>query len=460
MGMSAGIPQKLFETFRASQPQLPDAVLWQMAVDAARLTQARKPAAKKKTQRRAAGDGSLFKRADGMWIGSVEIHTGDGRRRQRRVYSRNQTECRRKLDELRRALAAGYVPASDKWTVERWLTYWLDEVKRPSGIRPNTIDWYDQSIRLHLAPTLGKKKLRTLTPEDVRQALKKVDTTGNAVRAHRVLKTALKDAIAEGLVMRNVMDAVAKPEHKQRERTALTVADARKALKAAIELQDSDPAELRLASRWAAALLTGARPGELTGLTWDRVDFDNDVLDLSWQIQQVDRAHGCGEQVEGEWPCGNKKPSSCPSTRWNVPVNFVYRECRGSFLFTRPKTSSGVRIVPMVAPLREMLLVHRAETQGEDAQGLVWTDRNGGPLRDVVDAAHWYRVLKHAKLPKVEPYTTRHTCATLLLELGIDESTRMAIMGQSSAAAHAAYLHVSQDQSRAALSKLVGALEL
>ena len=69
----------------------------------------------------------------------------------------------------------------------------------------------------------------------------------------------------------------------------------------------------------------------------------------------------------------------------------------------------------------------------------------------IPDERRWKRA---AELPEITLYTSRHTAATLLQELGVSEEVRMKIMGQSSAAAHQAYVHIDQAQTRAALGKL------
>jgi integrase len=52
----------------------------------------------------------------------------------------------------------------------------------------------------------------------------------------------------------------------------------------------------------------------------------------------------------------------------------------------------------------------------------------------------------------------RHTTATLLRNAGVDQETRMKILGHSSATAHDAYVHVDQAYAREALSKLTDIL--
>jgi integrase len=407
-------------------------------------------------KRRTRGDGALFKRkSDDMWVGGVEIPSADGRRRQKRVYAKDFKTAKRKLDELRAEVAKGIIPVSSTTTVAVWLRYWVDEIKKPN-VRPNTYDWYEEAIRLHIVPHIGTtKKLKALTPQDIRDMLAKANTPANAQRAHKTLKLSLKGAVVEGLIGRNVAEAVAKPEHVKQLRGALSVDDAKLAIRTAIDLQErhSDETAPLLATRWAAAFLTGARPAELLGLEWDRVDLDTGLFDLAWQLQQVDRAHGCGEPTGDAYPCGKKRPTFCTNPQWELPASFEKRECLGSLLWTRPKTSAGTRIVPIVAPLRAMLEQHR-DVAGPNPHNLVWHRLDGHPITRHDDGGQWRIVLDAAKLPHVDVYAARHTAATLLQKLGVPEETRMEIMGQSSAAAHQMYVHVDKTQTRAALDKL------
>lgn len=397
------------------------------------------------------GDGGLFKRADGMWVGTVEIPTADGRRKQKRVYAKNRNECKRKRDEVRAEISMGIVPLSTTTTVGTWLDYWLNEIKKPN-VRPNTFDWYSEAVRLHIKPHLGHLKLRWLTAQEIRFMLSQANTPGNAERAWKVIRMSLKDAITEGLLRVNVAEAVVKPERVKQTRGALTSDAAKAVIRSAIALEESGEGPA-LATRWAAGLLTGARPAELRGLEWDRVDLDAGVMDLAWQLQATDKAHGCGEPEGKNYACGKKRASFCPQSHWDLPAGFEFRECLGSLLFTRPKTNAGTRIVPIVPPLQAMLEQHQ-QRQGPNPHNLVWHRPDGRPLTQQDDSAHWREVLAAAKLPKIDPYSCRHTAATLLQELGVTEEVRMQILGQNSHAAHQAYVHIDQTQTRAALGKL------
>ncbi|AEK07806.1 endonuclease [Mycobacterium phage Yoshi] len=57
---------------------------------------ARKPNIRKK------GEGGIFQRPNGLWVGSMEDgHTSEGKRRQKRVYGKDRETVERKLSEIR-----------------------------------------------------------------------------------------------------------------------------------------------------------------------------------------------------------------------------------------------------------------------------------------------------------------------------------------------------------------------
>jgi integrase len=137
------------------------------------------------------------------------------------------------------------------------------------------------------------------------------------------------------------------------------------AIKTAIDLQSSrDEKDPMLATRWATAFLTGARPRELLGLEWNRVDLTGGTLDITWQLQDLDQKHGCGEPEDGVYPCKRSRPGYCPQKRWDFQDGFEYRDCYKGMVWTKTKTEAGRRIVPIVAPLAALLEQHRLDTAG------------------------------------------------------------------------------------------------
>lgn len=405
-------------------------------------------------KRRAAGEGGLFQRADGMWIGSMEITTYDGLRKQKRVYGASRKVCKAKLDELKKKIDDGLVILTGTTTVASWLDHWL-KIKK-AKVSQSTYSFYEEAARLHIPADVKKVRLSDLTAQHIYHVIELANTTRNAQRVHLVLNMALQKAVDDGVIARNVCASVEKPGHTKTEQDTLTVEQAKTVIRIAIANQESPEfTGPLLATRWAAALWTGARPAELRGLEWDRVNLDDGVMDLSWQLKQMKKTHGCGTPVDGKYPCGKQRVSFCPGAHWDIAADIEYRECHGSLLWTRPKTAAGKRIVPIVEPLQEMLKLHR---QATGPTGLVWRHRDGRPIGEKQEWTLWRNLLESADLPHVDQYATRHTTATILDELKVPMDVRMQIMGHSSKVAARMYIHVDQTRTRAALENLAQVL--
>nr|WP_280141508.1 tyrosine-type recombinase/integrase [Gordonia westfalica] len=87
----------------------------------------------------------------------------------------------------------------------------------------------------------------------------------------------------------------------------------------------------------------------------------------------------------------------------------------------------------------------------------------GHPARD--DTLAWKQLcVQAAVVGKVEDapdqHAARHTVATLLQEAGVEEATRMAILGHTTTTSHRQYAHTSTDLTRAALGQLEKLLAL
>jgi integrase len=404
------------------------------------------------TKRRTKGDGTLFQRADGMWIGRVELPPGpDGTRRLKTVSSRNFTTAASKLKALRADVEAGRIAVTGATTVEKWMNRWLTEI-HVDKIRPTTRRDYATAIRLHIIPAIGAKRLDKLTATHIRGMHKQIGSRRAAVKAHVILKRALKDAVREGMVGYNAADMVDPPRYAKARRTAMTPAVARTVIAAAFASRDESEA-----TRRAASFLTGARQGELLGLRWPYVDLPGGFADISWQLQSITKTHGCGPAQLGRWPCGKVRGWACPQWRWDLPPDFEYEPCHGSLMFTRPKTEAGGRVVPIVEPLL-VKLRELHDHQGINPHQLVWHLPDGRPVHPRADHRAWIDLLRHANVidddETLPLHTVRHTTASLLRSAGVDEQTRMELVGHATADAQRIYAHADQARQLEAMSTL------
>jgi integrase len=199
---------------------------------------------------------------------------------------------------------------------------------------------------------------------------------------HAVLRRALGQAVRWGLVPRNVSEDVDRPRLRWEEIRPLNRHQARHLLNTASESGD------RFKVLYVLALHTGMRPGELLGLKWEDVNFDEGGLQLNPAL--------AGKNL------------------------------------TAPKTKRSRRRIDLSTASIAALKAHRKRQLEERMQkaglwrdhGLVFSSTVGTPLshRNVVRASK--NLLKRAGLPQsTRLYDLRHTCATLLLSSNVHPNT-------------------------------------
>lgn len=377
------------------------------------------------------------------WQVALGFPSEDGRRYRRVERSRDYDMALRKLAILRLQLAELTPPppvpkvlpspppllASD--TLSAWLRYWLREIVERE-VRPRTAESYRNFVVRYVDPSIGLMKLTEVQPPHIRAFHQYMRDAGlvesTVLQGHRVLAIALKQAHRDGYTYRDVAVLTRPPRKSQPQLQVLSPSDAR-------AVQHACQGD-RLESRWTAALLTGARQGELLGVELDRV---TDVLDLSWQLQRLTWSHGCAGG------CGRVRGTDCPERKLIAPADYERRHLVGGFWLTRPKSFAGRRVIPLVEPLRS--LVHsRMEVakQEHNPHGLLWTADpvrsgrgaalTGKPIDPSNDNRAWHRLLEHAEVPSVRLHDARHLAVDLMYEAGVPEVVAMELIGHSSVA--------------------------
>src|SRR4051812_48344438 len=162
--------------------------------------------------------GSIYQRKDERWVGELTLGYANGKRLRKPIYGRTQREVREKLDQARRQHEQGALALGPKQTVKGFLENWLQDTAR-HRLRPGTFRRYEELIRLHTLPTVGRLQLTKLTPQHLSQLYGAKLTEGLSPRTveflHRTLHCALKEAVLWGLIVRNPSDAVKAPKPKR-----------------------------------------------------------------------------------------------------------------------------------------------------------------------------------------------------------------------------------------------------
>jgi integrase len=370
--------------------------------------------------RRANGEGSVSERKDGRWEGAAYVLLADGTYARRRVYGRTRQEASRRLTEIVSRSQAGLPADATEWTVERFLAYWLEHVVKPAR-KPKTYEGYELVARVHIVPALGRKRLHRLTAADVRLFVKRLESaksppsTRLVQQVHAVLRNALQAAVREELIGRNVASLVQVTSPNYDVNRRLTVGEARKLLAVS--------RDHRLHALYVLAVYLGLRRGELLGLQWRDVDLNAGVIEVRSSLQRVG----------------------------------------GELRAVTPKTRSSRRTVPLIGMCGEALRAHREQQNAERAgAGLGWLDTGyvfttsaGTPIEPDNLRRSWYPVRDAAELGPVRFHDLRHTCVSLLLDLGAPPHVVREIVGHADlSVTMMIYAHASQEEKRAALGRL------
>jgi integrase len=173
------------------------------------------------------GEGSIYEhKRNGKKVGyrgAYWVHTAEGPKR-RYVSGKTRDETHEKLIEALGNRAQGLVFDAGSLTVGEYLMRWLEDSVRDT-VRTSTYEVHRHMIQPHIVPALGRLKLKDLNPVHVRSFYReKLDSGLSAAtvrKMHSVLRKALKQAVLDGLVPRNVCEAVKPPKVERKEITPL-----------------------------------------------------------------------------------------------------------------------------------------------------------------------------------------------------------------------------------------------
>lgn len=234
--------------------------------------------------KKANGSGTIRKRADGRWEGKYTLgyDPKTGKLIRKSVYGKTQKEVRLALSKIVSEMDSGTYAEPSKMKVSQWLDEWL--ASYTMNIKPATRSAYEEHIRVHIKPSLGDIPLKQLSTRDIQQLytnlLKERELSPKTVRnIHGVLHRTLEQAKLLGCIRVNPTDAAVTPRVEKKQVETLDAEDIGKFLAAIRGTKYEYPLFV--------AVFTGLRQGELLGLTWDCVDFENGLLLINKQHNRV-----------------------------------------------------------------------------------------------------------------------------------------------------------------------------
>lgn len=375
-------------------------------------------------RKRGNGEGTIYQRSDGTWCGQYTVYVA-GKRKRKTLYGKTRKEVAAKLAKALGHREDGLIFDAEKLRLGEYLDRWLHDSVRDT-VRQRTWERYEQIVRVHIKPSLGRVKLKALDPAQVRALYREKLDAGLAPHTvqyvHTTLNKALNEALSDGLVPRNAASAVKAPKPIKKEIRPLSPEQANAFLEAA--------SEDRFEALYVLAITAGLREGELLGLKWEDVDLEAGTLSVRRSLS----------------------------------------EARSGRFFQPPKNGTG-RSIRLTARAIDALKRHKASQNQERLKlgtlwhdgGLVFPSRIGGPMNAKNLIARSFKpLLVRVSLPRtVRFHDLRHTCATLLLGKGVHPKIVQELLGHATIAITLdTYSHVLPNMQGEAVSAMEDALGL
>ena len=340
--------------------------------------------------KRGNGEGSVCRRPDGRWQGSITIGRDDrGRLIRKYFYGKTRKETSEKLNRAIEELRDNrFINKSDNPTVEQWCHEWLWSYKRNS-VKQKTFDQYETILRTHIIPDIGDIRLADLKTMHIQRIINKMHDSGLSHRTIEVMKivmhAALKQAQRNKLVSENVCENVVLPRKQPKHIRVLNEDEQTKLIAA---LKDN-----YIGRGLLFALYTGMRRGEVLALKWSDYDKNEKTISITKALSRV-RTYNKN---------GNK-------TMLTV---------------TTPKTDTSIRTVPLIDKAVELLAEHkRKQERYMELVGDYYTDNDlifSSSRGDYLDPGNVNRTLtktvKKIGIAQISPHALRHPYVKLKLKI-------------------------------------------
>ena len=391
--------------------------------------------------RRAWGEGTYSQTKDGGWAWrGYYTDPVTGAKKRKWLQAKTKPELKIKVDEWIADQEAGR--AGTRIKVKDWSKIWLKQIIGDS-VKPRTRENYETTVNNHILPPFRGMWLDMITTAALQNYMARLGNlspcTQATVKRHWLLFFGA--AVDYGYLTQNPAARVRTARIEARKTTALTTDEVQRLRNVAkngeYRAAPRDPGEEYLQRCYYAllelAISTGAREGELFGLTWPCVDIE----------------HG------------------------TVRIEATLMDSRKLGLrLAEPKSRAARRTIKIPEPVMETLkdwqkwqAEYAAKYSGPfaNALNLVFTNSFGKPL-STTNFLHraFYPMLTTAKIKrdgqKINMHTLRHTHASQLLAAGVNPLAVAQRLGHSSPAVtlsiYAHLLPQTQNAAETALEEL------
>lgn len=340
----------------------------------------------------------ITQRKDGLYQARFTNRFG----KRQAIYGKTLTEVTKNLRDAQYEDEKQINVVDSSMTLDAWFNEWLTVYKVNCR---NTTKRLHQTCYNRIKKSLGWRKLSNLNLVVIQKVFNEMPTDAMRQKTKALLVDILNCAVKSDLLTKNpATDIVTKINNEpKKEKRILSDSE--------IQLVLEYSKNSYLHDIIVVALGTGMRIGEIIGLTWDCVDFDNDWI-------HVNKTFIC---------TSDGKKHICE--------------------FHTPKTTAGNRLIPMISSVKDVLLRLKEQRKNitvsnklpKEMKDLVFLNGNNNHLTDSnIREALFYLVKRiNKKNPDIDfksfsPHCLRHTFATKAIANGMNPKTLQKILGHSS----------------------------
>lgn len=246
--------------------------------------------------RRSNGEGTAYYNQERQrWEAQVSYKNDVGEAKRKKFTGKTQREVKRKKNDWIQSLDNGLLPEASKLTVGIWADRWLEDFVKPS-VRTKTYEKYSSCMK-YVKEKFGEVLLSSLAVPDVQRFFNELLLTGgvenkglasSTVRGvRRYFIGCLGKAVKLGLLIKNpvkltdpprLVKEEIKPLNKEQAKLLLQVAKAEAVQSLINNRKNAEMSECDVYSAVYIALSTGMRLGEVLGLKWEDVLFEQMTL--------------------------------------------------------------------------------------------------------------------------------------------------------------------------------------
>lgn len=369
---------------------------------------------------------NIYKRKDGRYEGRyVTGKKSNGTTRFGYVYGMRYTDVKKRLLEKKAEIQQTIHPeaAVRGMTVEKWMRSWL-ETDLLGGIKASSYLTYLNQMNRHILPCLGRMQMASITPEMVHSFLECLQAKGlgeNTVRGiYRLLSAAMRAALDDGIITKNPCRKICVKRGERVQQRVFSREEQKKVEKTLSQGEDLTA---------LFAMYTGLRLGEICGLRWSDINWENGTATVCRTVQRLKRM-----DTDKCLKCGDAK---------------TY------LMIGSPKSPSSCRTIPIPTFLLKRLEIQKKQRSAAQlTTGYIFgTGMRAADPRTI--QRRFAGVVRRLEIPDAHFHTLRHSYATRLLEMGVDVKTVSQLLGHSSAKTTLdCYAHSLLDQQRSAVAKL------